>query len=353
MTLSDIAGEFGIARTTVSVCLSGQEEKYKIRRELAEAVRAYAREHGYVPNKAASRLRRGGGTPPLGIVFTNESGMAKFLKSIRSIISYLSGIQREYLLMGIMENSQIGATMTVLRSMGVEDVIVLGKLREPRPEDPDDALTRKFIADWRIAWKLLDGGMRLHITDYDFPLPPECAHKNIFRVGHNRFKLAKYILEKMTSSRLAPIAFCHWFEAERQFIPSLIEDGEMILPLTFRNDPFQEGYDLTPRVVELHRRRNLRSVFIGNDYAAGGLIKGLLEHGIDIPRDIAVIGFGNYDAAPFFARSLTTVGASSEDTALQMVKAVCGDAEPFPENTELDFTIFERESLVFTDNSQN
>ena len=66
MTLSDIAREFKIARTTVSVCLSGQEEKYKIRRELAEEIRTYAREHGYVPNRAASRLRSKGNSP-LGI----------------------------------------------------------------------------------------------------------------------------------------------------------------------------------------------------------------------------------------------------------------------------------------------
>ena len=47
MTLSDIAKKFKIARTTVSVCLSGQEEKYKIRRELAEEIRlAYLRRSG-------------------------------------------------------------------------------------------------------------------------------------------------------------------------------------------------------------------------------------------------------------------------------------------------------------------
>ena len=345
MTLSDIAKEFKIARTTVSVCLSGQEEKYKIRRELAEEIRAYAREHGYVPNRAASRLRSKGNSP-LGIVFTYENGMAKFLKSIRRIIAYLTQQNREYLLMG-MEKNHIGATMTTLRSMGVEDVIVLGKVREPKPTDPDDVLTKKFHADWKIAWKLLDDGMKLYIADYAFPLPPACAHKNIFRVGHDRLKLVRYILQKMTASHLAPIAFGKWLEDDRQLIPSLLEDEEMILPLTFDTDPFQEGYNLTGKVIELHKRRKLRSVFIGNDYIAGGLIKGLLEHQIAVPQDIAVIGFGNYDAAPYFAKSLTSIGASSENTALEMVKAICGDADPFPENTELHYHIYERESLIF------
>ena len=345
MTLSDIAKKFKIARTTVSVCLSGQEEKYKIRRELAEEIRAYAREHGYVPNRAASRLRSKGNSP-LGIVFTYENGMAKFLKSIRRIIEYLTKKNREYLLMG-MEKSHIGATMTTLRSMGVEDVIVLGKVREPQPTDPDDVLNRKFHADWKIAWKLLEDGMKLHIADYDFPLPPECAHKNIFRAGHDRLKLVQYILEKMTESNLGPIAFGHWFEAETQLIPALLEDENMILPLSFDSDPFLEGYNLTEKVLELVKTKKLRSVFIGNDYIAGGLIKGLLEKGIRIPEDIAVIGFGNYDAAPYFAKSLTSIGASSENTALEMIKAICGDREPFPENTVISYSIYERESLVF------
>ena len=162
MTLADIAKEFKVARTTVSVCLSGQEEKYKIRRELAIEIRTYAREHGYVPNRAASRLRSKGNSP-LGIVFTYENGMAKFLKSIRRIIEYLTIQNREYLLMGA-GKTHIGAMMTTLRSMGVEDVIVLGKVREPQPTDPDDVLNRKFHADWKIAWKLLEDGMKLYIS---------------------------------------------------------------------------------------------------------------------------------------------------------------------------------------------
>ena len=345
MTLSDIAREFKIARTTVSVCLSGQEEKYKIRRELAEEIRTYAREHGYVPNRAASRLRSKGNSP-LGIIFTYENGMAKFLKSIRRIIEYLTAQNREYLLMG-MEKNHIGVTMTTLRSMGVEDVVVLGKVREPKPGDPDDVLNRKFHADWKIAWKLLEDGMKLYIADYDFPPPPNCVHKNIFRAGHNRLKLVQYVLEKMKESNLAPVAFGHWFEAETQLIPALLEDESMILPLAFDNDPFQEGYNLTGKVIELRKTRNLRSVFIGNDYIAGGLIKGLLEKGINVPEDIAVIGFGNYDAAPYFAKSLTSIGASSENTALEMIKAICGDREPFSENTEISYSIHERESLIF------
>ena len=99
--------------------------------------------------------------------------------------------------------------------------------------------------------------------------------------------------------------------------------------------------------MELRKTRNLRSVFIGNDYIAGGLIRGLLENGINIPEDIAVIGFGNYDAAPYFAKSLTSIGASSENTALEMIKAICGDREPFSENTEIAYNIYERESLIF------
>ena len=189
--------------------------------------------------------------------------------------------------------------------------------------------------------------MKLHIADYDFPLPPECAHKNIFRAGHDRLKLVQYILEKMTESNLGPIAFGHWFEAETQLIPALLEDENMILPLSFDSDPFLEGYNLTEKVLELVKTKKLRSVFIGNDYIAGGLIKGLLEKGIRIPEDIAVIGFGNYDAAPYFAKSLTSIGASSENTALEMIKAICGDREPFPENTVISYSIYERESLVF------
>jgi DNA-binding LacI/PurR family transcriptional regulator len=346
MNLHDIAKEFGIARSTVSSCLSGQEGKYGIRVELAKAVRAYAQRHGYVPNRAAIKLRGRGEDSPLGLVFTYESGMAKVILPIRRIVEYLASIRREYVLMGI-ENGFIGATMATLRSMDVTEVVVLGALHEPYPKESPDERERRFQKDWRVAWGLLESGMRLYASDYIFPIPPEHAKINMVRVGLNIETMARDVLRKMLDSGLGPVVFSHWLEQEHSFIPELLEDAEMILPMKYSGWPLDEGLALAETILELRKRRKVRSAFIGNDYVAAGVIKGLLDHGIRVPEDIAVIGFGNYDTAPFFTRALTTVSAACGEKGLDLVKSICGDLPPFPVNNELDYHIFERESLQF------
>lgn len=142
MKLADLAEHFKISRTTVSVCLGGHEGKYGIRRELAENVRAYAQAHGYTPNLAARRLRGAVGEPPIGIIFTYESGLPKIMGSLRGIVDYLTKAGREYIFMGL-KNHHIGETLSALRSMEVRDVVILGAIHEPYPEEPDTELTRK------------------------------------------------------------------------------------------------------------------------------------------------------------------------------------------------------------------
>ncbi len=352
MDLSDIGKEFGIARSTASACLGHHESKYGIRPELAVAVRSYAERHGYVPNRAAVKLRGRSTRSPLGIVFTYESGMAKLVSPLRRIVEYLTSLQREYILMGI-ENGLIGSTMATLRSMDVQDVLVLGAIHEPYSDaSPKDDRERRFKSDWQVAWRLLKNGMRLYASDYIFPLPPEHAETNFVRVGFNTEKLARSVLRRMIDSGLGPVVFARWFRRENTLIPELLEDFEMILPMKYSSWPLEEGLALAERILALRSRRQVRSAFIGNDYVAAGVIKGLLNHGLRVPEDIAVIGFGNYDVAPFFTRALTTVGAACEEKGLELVKSICGEIPPFPTNNELDYRIFERESLQFNDARQ-
>jgi len=54
------------------------------------------------------------------------------------------------------------------------------------------------------------------------------------------------------------------------------------------------------------------AVFTGDDDAAIGVLKSLHEHRIQIPGDIAVVGFDDLGFAPFLNPPLTTVRAPTE-----------------------------------------
>jgi DNA-binding LacI/PurR family transcriptional regulator len=54
------------------------------------------------------------------------------------------------------------------------------------------------------------------------------------------------------------------------------------------------------------------AVFTGDDDAAIGVLRALHKHGLNVPEDIAVIGFDDLGFAPFLNPPLTTVRAPTE-----------------------------------------
>ena len=95
MTIKEIAKALNLSTTTVSVCLSHREREpgYLIRAEKAEIVRAFAREHGYVPDLTARHLRSNNRIPPVGIVFSQRSGFEKFFPAIRMAMPMLERME--------------------------------------------------------------------------------------------------------------------------------------------------------------------------------------------------------------------------------------------------------------------
>jgi LacI family transcriptional regulator len=65
------------------------------------------------------------------------------------------------------------------------------------------------------------------------------------------------------------------------------------------------GVSVGQRIAELPSRPT--GIFCTNDQLAAGVIRGLLQHGVDVPGDIAVVGYGNLTIADQGPIPLTTV----------------------------------------------
>lgn len=68
---------------------------------------------------------------------------------------------------------------------------------------------------------------------------------------------------------------------------------------------FEEGYKAIQYMWE--RSHNFQAIFATNDMIALGAIKAIYEKGLQVPRDIAVVGFDDIDYAAMSNPSLTTV----------------------------------------------
>lgn len=55
------------------------------------------------------------------------------------------------------------------------------------------------------------------------------------------------------------------------------------------------------------------AIFAINDELAIGILRGLIEHGISIPKDISLIGYDDIDYAAYVSPPLTTVAQPITD----------------------------------------
>ncbi|GAB3769179.1 LacI family DNA-binding transcriptional regulator [Microlunatus parietis] len=72
----------------------------------------------------------------------------------------------------------------------------------------------------------------------------------------------------------------------------------------------RSGYRWGERIAE---RRDVTAVFCGNDEIALGIMRALTDHGLDVPRDVSVIGFDDQPLVSLWRPALTTVDQDFED----------------------------------------
>ena len=347
MTISEIARALNISKTAVSFCLNGRAREFGLRPELEEQVKKYAEEHGYHPNMAARKLRSSAQCPPVGILFANEGAVSKFANTFREVFSYLNSIHREYIFMGT-EVSMLGNTMQLLRSMDVNDVLVIGLTREP---DPSDKTPNGIIANqqWAKVRLMLENGMRLYLANYAYPLPENSLTGNIFRAGYNRSDLQRDFLLKVHAAGLGPVALSDWTHHESQLPPDALQSGDIVIPVRW-NDQCQGGVEAANYILEARKKQPIRTVFISNVISAVSMTSTLTDAGLRVPEDIAVAAFGDNPLADAVRPTITTVGSPKDDKTMDMLRHICGEISDLPQDTVIQYSYQIRQSLSFQKN---
>lgn len=98
-----------------------------------------------------------------------------------------------------------------------------------------------------------------------------------------------------------------WQEAEIRLAgwrDTLLEAGIAAAPPLFGDWSSESGYRLG---AEIARLPDVTAVFCSNDQMALGLMRALAEAGLDVPRDVSVVGFDGTPESAYFNPPLTTV----------------------------------------------
>lgn len=121
------------------------------------------------------------------------------------------------------------------------------------------------------------------------------AVEYLVRMGHRRIAYLSTDLKGNISNE----------EKKQGYIEGLEENKirqRMILSCGYA---LEGGYEIAGEILKLRKRPT--AILASSDLIAVGLIRKFSESGVDVPGDISVVGFGNYDVSSYVSVPLTTV----------------------------------------------
>ena len=357
MTIKEIAKALNLSTTTVSVCLGRRENdpRYRIRPEKAELVRAFARDHGYVPDRSAQRLRAGG-VPPVGLIYSDRFGFEKFFPAIRKTVSFLQHNVREFMLL-YHSQRHLAQVLEFLRGVHVRDVIMFESVHEPCPVNFPAEIQRTdprlipsvdaLLADWEASERLLKD-MTMYIMDYNFPRPVSGGiRKGLVRMGAHLDGFISHVLRTIKEAGMGPVATVPWSANESNLVPELIDSPELIFSPADPGSRYEAGRRTARRMLEVRQTRYFRSVFVGNDAMASGMISEFCDCGIRVPEDIAVLGWGDDEPSSCCRVPLSTFRCFIEEYADLALDAILHQ-KTIPEEICRPYQYIQRKSFIFS-----
>ena len=296
VTINDIARLSGVSKKTVSRIINNSP---LVRKDTRDKVEALMREVGYAPDPLARGLafRR---SFLIGMVYDNPT--AQYVVDMQyGALDALRGSSFELVVHPCDSRSAdyIEGVRRFAQQHKLHGVILVPRASE------DQALV-EMLKDIgcryvRIAAVPMDEGSQMVIT-HDRDGAAEAADY-LLSLGHRDVALIT-----------GPVAYRSTLERSAGFLDALRKRG-ITLPddrIVEAGYTFESGLAAAEKLLLGDRRPT--AIFTGNDEMAAGVYKVALRAGIDIPRELSVIGYDDSSLASRLSPSLTSVRRNTRDT---------------------------------------
>jgi LacI family transcriptional regulator len=319
-TLRDVAESLGVSVATVSRALAGHEQiAVKTRERVARAVE----ELGYVPNRAAQALASG------------RTGFAGFVLPMRGrglvdpfLGEFVAGLTEGFgahgmdlVLATVPRETPEERVFRTLIDAGRVDGFVVSRIAE------DDARLRMLMArgvPFVAHGRMIDAPMPFAWVDTDGAASFGEAFEMLHALGHRDFALLT-IDEPMTFRRLR----------EEGLRAAIARRGDPEVRLrvvtTPRYDPARRAEAVARLVSGADRPTAVIALFDG---LAIEVLQAAARAGLDVPRDLSVVGFDNIPPAAVAPPGLTTfdarIGACAAEIAEILVTVLRAKPEVPP-----------------------
>ena len=298
--MKDIAADLGLSVVTVSKVFRGRSD---IGDETRGRVLARMAELNYQPNVAARSLATGR-SYTMGFVVPDL--MHPFFAEIAKYMAGVLRTQGYHLMMSSsLDEAAVEADqLEHLLNRGVDLLMVASSQVDPGILQP--------VLDRNVPLILVDRqfpGFLAHFVGVDDRLTGCLATRHLVEQGYRRIAHIGPMVASTAAGRAAG------------YREALAEAGLTIAPehvqATAHGDDSAEdsGYDAMQRLLAVRPQPD--AVFCFNDPTAIGAMKAILEAGLRIPQDMAVVGCGNIRNSDFLTVPLTTIDQDGRGIGLK------------------------------------
>ncbi|WP_068784491.1 LacI family DNA-binding transcriptional regulator [Paenibacillus phocaensis] len=286
VTIKDVAKAAGVSISTVSNALNDVDV---LNPETKSHVLKVAKQLNYVPNLNGKQLKSKK-TNMLGFFTTSVSGPYFYI--------LVESMARESERLGyglhVMVTADKQTIISNIMGRRVDGVIIYEELRI---DDQDIAMMEKD---------------KIKAVFLDRVIQKETMGTVIFNSYASSYEATKYLISlgHKTIAYLSGVDTMYdSVQRKEGYLAALREhqlpvDEDLIVQGYFEEE---STYNAVRAFVHKHPGKIPDAILAGNDLSAIGCIKALRSYGLEVPRDISVVGFDDIDIAQYFTPPLTTV----------------------------------------------
>ncbi len=331
LKLEDIGRMAGVSRSTVSRVVNGEPS---VRPEVRSRVEAVIRETGYTPNAAARSL------------VSNRTGVIGLVIPSR-VHSLFEDPYFARLIQGItLGSNRAGVTLSLFLAQTEDEE------RELYPRVVESG----FIDGVIITATRMGDPLVERMTSRQIPLVmigrPDLAEVSYVDVDNRdgACQAARHLVST-GASRIgmigAPTNTTAGADRLEGFVAGLHDHGRQLDPELLVEGDFSEpsGYDAMQVLID----RGVDAVFAASDTMALGALRAAHDRGVDIPGDVAVMGFDGFGGSQTSVPPLTTIEQPVTDTAGRAVELLLGlvsETVSAPASVVLPVELVERTSTA-------
>lgn len=293
VTAQDVANAAGVSPTTVSFVLN-HIEGMRISKDTRNRVLEAAKTLNYHPNSSAQKMARGK-TSVIGLILRQNPEKAYADLFLPDVMQGISSVIREngyqMLFIPLPPEDNNKSYTKLINERHVDGLIVSG------PTEDDYELVDVFNQGAKIVMMGKIRGSNIPFIDIDNQKSAETAVSHLVSLGHERIAI-------ITNAPLGYDSSNDRFKGYKKILAKnkLPFDEKLV----FYGDRTPEsGYFAMKSLLCLDPLPS--AVFIASDTVALGALNILFEKGINVPDDLAIVGFDDIALARYVIPPLTTV----------------------------------------------